>query len=225
MVVSRCTAQTSPSGPSLYALLVYGILSHLDHDSVIPTVSVCFSAKQKVPTGQEQGHIYLSILNAQHICCSVTQLCPTLCDPVDCSTPGFLVPHHLPEFAQSQVHRVGDIIHHLILCHLLLLPSVFPSIRVFSSESALWIRWSKYWSFSCSISLSNEYSGLNSFRIDWFDFLAVQGTLKSLLQHHSSKASVLEMLIFFMHIFFVIFLKYFLFALNSFYSFWIPYAY
>ena len=110
MVVSRCTAQTSPSGPSLYALLVYGILSHLDHDSVIPTVSVCFSAKQKVPTGQEQGHIYLSILNAQHICCSVTQLCPTLCDPVDCSTPGFLVPHHLPEFAQSRVHWVGDAI-------------------------------------------------------------------------------------------------------------------
>ena len=83
--------------------------------------------------------------------------------------------------------------NHLILCHpLLLLPSIFPSIRVFSIESALHIRWPKYWSFSFSISLSNECSGLISFRMDWFDLLAVQGTLKSLLQHHSSKASILQ---------------------------------
>ena len=82
--------------------------------------------------------------------------------------------------------------NHLILCHpLLLLPSIFPSIRVFSNESVLHIRWPKYWSFSFSINPSNEYSGLISFRIDWFDLLAVQGTLKSLLQHHSSKASIL----------------------------------
>ena len=82
--------------------------------------------------------------------------------------------------------------NHLILCHpLLLLPSMFPSIRVFSNESALRIRWPKYWSFSFSISTSNEYSGLISFRMDWLDLLAVQGTLKSLLQHHSSKASIL----------------------------------
>src|SRR5574337_118852 len=82
--------------------------------------------------------------------------------------------------------------NHLILCpHLLLLPSIFPSIRVFSNESALCIRWPKYWSFSFNISPSNEHSGLISFRIDWFDLLAVQGTLKSLLQHHSSKASIL----------------------------------
>ena len=82
--------------------------------------------------------------------------------------------------------------NHLILYHpLLLLPSVFPSIRVFSNESALRIRWSKYWNFSFSISLSNEYSGLMSFRIDWFDLLSIQGTLKNLLQHHSSKASIL----------------------------------
>ena len=82
--------------------------------------------------------------------------------------------------------------NHLILCHPLLpLPSIFPSIRVFSNESAPPIRWPKYWSFSFSISLSNEYSGLISFRIDWFDLLAVQGTLKSLLQHHSLKASIL----------------------------------
>ena len=88
--------------------------------------------------------------------------------------------------------------NHLILCHpLLLLPSIFPSIRVFSSELALHIRWPKYWSFSFSISASNEYSGLISFRIDWFDLLAVQGTLKSLLQHHSSKASILRCSAFF----------------------------
>ena len=88
--------------------------------------------------------------------------------------------------------------NHLILCHpLLLLPSVFPSIRVFSNESALHIRWPKYWSFSFSISPFNEYSGLIFFRIDWFDLLLVQGTLKSLLQYHSSKASILQCLAFF----------------------------
>ena len=89
--------------------------------------------------------------------------------------------------------------NHLIHCHpLLLLHSIFPSIRVFCNESVLHIRWPKYWSFSFSISLSNEYSGLISFRIDWFDLLAVQGTLKSLLQHHSSKASILWCSAFFM---------------------------
>ena len=88
--------------------------------------------------------------------------------------------------------------NHLILCRpLLLLPSIFPSIRVFSNESALHIRWPKYWSFIFSISLSNEYSGLISFRMDWLDLLAVQGTLKSLLQHHSSKASILRRWTFF----------------------------
>ena len=87
--------------------------------------------------------------------------------------------------------------NHLILCHPLLLPSVFPSIRVFSSELALCIRWLKYWSFSFSISLSNEYSGLVSFRIDLFDLLAVRRTLKSLLQHRSSKASILQCSVFF----------------------------
>ena len=88
--------------------------------------------------------------------------------------------------------------NHLILCHLLLLlPSIFPSIRVFSSESVLLIRWPKYWRFSFSISPSNEYSGLMSFRMDWLDLLAVQGTLKSLLQHHSSKASIFQCLAFF----------------------------
>ena len=124
--------------------------------------------------------------------CSVTQLCPTLCDPMDCSTLGFPV-HHLPELAQTHVHWVNDAIQP---SHPLLSPSppasIFPSIRVFSNESALHTRWPNYWSFSYSISPSNEYSGLISFRMDWFALLAVQGILKSLLQHHSSKASIFQ---------------------------------
>ena len=185
---------------------------------------------------------------------SVTQPCPTLCNPMNCSTPGFLVLHHLPELAQTHVHWVSDAIqpshplsptspseeiqfssvqllsrvwlfvtpwtaarqaylsitnswslpklmsielvmpsNYFILCRpLLLLPSIFPSIKVFFNESVLHIRWPKYWSFSFSISPSNEYSGLISFRMDWLDLPAVQGTLKSLLQHHSSKASILQ---------------------------------
>ena len=113
---------------------------------------------------------------------SVTQSCLSLCNPMNRSTPGLPVHHQLPEFTQTHVHRVGDASSHLILCRPLLLPpSIFPSIRVFSNESVLPIRWPKYWSFSFNISPSNEYSGLISFRIDWLDFLAVQGTLKSLL--------------------------------------------
>ena len=109
------------------------------------------------------------------------------------STPGLLVHHQLPEF--TQIMSIESVMpsSHLILCRpLLLLPSVFPGIRAFSNESVLCIRWPKYWSFSFSISLSNEYSRLISFRMDWLDLLAVQGTLKSLLQHHSSKASILQ---------------------------------
>ena len=118
---------------------------------------------------------------------------------MDCSRPGRPVYHHLSEFTQTQVHWVSDPSNHLILCHpLLLLPSIFPSITVFSSESVLCTRWPKYWSFSFNISRSNEYSRLISFTIYWFDLLGVQGTLKSLLQHHSSKASVLQRSAFFM---------------------------
>ena len=114
--------------------------------------------------------------------------------PLDCSTPGSSILHSLPEFAQSCPLMLSS---HLLLCHpLLLLPSIFPSIRVLSGESALSIRWPKYWSFS--ISPSSEYSGLISCRIDWFDLLAVQGPLKILLQHHSSKASILQCSAFFM---------------------------
>ena len=120
---------------------------------------------------------------------SATHLCLTL---LDCSTPGFPVHHQFPELAQTHVHRVGDAIQPFHpICHLLLLPpSIFPSIRVFSNESVPHIK-PKYCSFSISISPSNEYSGLISFKMDWLDLLAVQGTLKSLLQHHSSKASIL----------------------------------
>ena len=117
---------------------------------------------------------------------------------MDCSTPGFPVFHCLPEFAQIAVHWVNDAIY-LILCHpLLLLPSIYPSIRVFSNESAPHIKWPKYWSFSFDISPSNEYSGLTSLRMDWLALLPVQGTLKSLLQNHSSKASILWRTAFFM---------------------------
>ena len=124
---------------------------------------------------------------------SVTQSHPTLCDPVNRSTPGLPVRHQLPESTQTHVHWVGDAIHHLILCHpLFLLPSIFPSISVFSNESALHMKWPKYWSFSFNISPSNEHTELISVRMDGLALLAVQGTLKSLLQHHKSKASILK---------------------------------
>ena len=115
-----------------------------------------------------------------------------LLDCMDYSTPGLPVHHQLRELAQTHVHWVLMPSSYLILCRPLLLPpSIFPSIRVFSNESVLCIRWPKYWSFSFSISAFNEYSGLISFKIDWLDLLAVQGTLKSLLQQHSLKASIL----------------------------------
>ena len=124
---------------------------------------------------------------------SVTQSCLTLCDPMNRSTPGLPVHHQLPEFTQTHVHLVGDAIQlSYPLSTLGLLPPIPPSIRVFSSESTLCMRWPKYWSFSFSISPSNEHPGLISFRMDWLDLLTVQGSLKSLLQHHSSKASILR---------------------------------
>ena len=121
-----------------------------------------------------------------------TQSCPTFCDPMNRSTPGLPVHHQLPQFTQTHVHWVGDAIQpsHPLL-PLLLLPSTFQSIRVFSNESASHISWPKYWSFSFNISPSNEHPGLISFRMNWLDLLAVQRTLKSLLQHHSSTASIL----------------------------------
>ena len=128
---------------------------------------------------------------------SIAQLYQTLRNPMDCSTPGFPVHHQLPELTQTHVLKSVMPSNHLILCHPLLLPSIFHSIRVFSKESALHIKWPKYWSFSFTISPSSEHPGVISFRMDWLDLLAVQGTLKSLLQHHSSKASILRWSAFF----------------------------
>ena len=123
---------------------------------------------------------------------SVSQLCPTLCDPMNCSMPCLPVYHQLPGFTQTHIELVMPS-SHLILCRpLLLLPPTPPSIRVFSNQSILCIRWPKYWSFSFSSSPSKENPGLISFRMDWLDLLAVQGTFKSLLQYHSSKASILR---------------------------------
>ena len=124
---------------------------------------------------------------------SVAQSYPTVCDPMDCSTPGF------PSFTNSQsvlklmsIESVMPSSHLILCCPLLFLPSIFSSIRVFSNESTLLMRWPKYWSFSFNISPSNEHPGLISFRMDWLDLTAVQGTLKSFFQHHSLKASILQ---------------------------------
>ena len=123
---------------------------------------------------------------------SVAQSCPTLCDPWAATHQASLsITNSRSSLKLMSIQLVMPSNHLFLCCPLLLLPSIFPSIRVFSNESALHIRWPKYWSFSFNISPSNEYSGLISFRMDWLDLLAVQGTLKSLLQHHSSKASIL----------------------------------
>jgi len=131
----------------------------------------------------------INLIAKRHICVesqfsSVFQSCPTLCDPLNCSMPDLPVHHQHPEFTQTHVQRCESVMpsSHLILCRpLLLLPPIPPSIRVFSNESTLHMRWPKYWSFSFSISPSKEHPGLTSFRMDWLDLLAVQGTLKSLL--------------------------------------------
>ena len=129
---------------------------------------------------------------------SVAQLCPTLCHPMDCSMPGLPVHHQLLYLLKLiSIESLMASKHLILCCPLLLPPSFFLSIRVFSNESALCIWWLKYWSFSFNISPSSTYSGVTSFRMDWLDLFAVQGTLKSLLQHHTSKASVLCHLAFF----------------------------
>ena len=145
-------------------------------------------------------------------CCSVAQLCLALCDPVDCNTPGFHVHHQPPEFSQAYVHWVGDAIQPSY-------PLLFPSPPAFNlsqhqglfpGELALCIRWPKCWIFSFNISPSNEYSVLISFRVDWFDLLTVQVTLKSLFQHHSLKASIPQHSAFFIvqHLSFLLFAFY-----------------
>ena len=129
---------------------------------------------------------------------SVTQLCPPLCNPMNRSTPGLPVHHQLPETTQTHVHWVSDTIQpsHLLSSPSFSAPNPSQHHGLFS-ESALHIRWPKYWSFSFNISPSNEHPGLISFRMDWLDLLAVQGTLKSLLQHYISKASILQWPVFF----------------------------
>ena len=144
-----------------------------------------------LPPSCKQHPEFCSLYNA--LSCqfsSVTQSRPTLCDHMDHSTPG--LPVHPNSRSLLKLMSIESVMpsNQLILCHPLLLPSIFPSIRVFSNESALHIRWPEYWGFS--IRPSSEYAGLISFRMDWLDLLAVQGTLKSLLQHHSSKASILR---------------------------------
>ena len=144
------------------------------------------------------GGVSLSLSSASSswVVVQLLKLCPTLCKPMDCSTPAS---HVLPiSWSLLKLTSIESVTpsNHLILCPLLRLPSIFPSIRVFSNESLLCIRWPNYWNFS--FSPSNEYSRLICFRIDWFDLLAVLGTLKSLLQHYHSKASILQHSAFFM---------------------------
>ena len=155
-----------PSGNSYTSLLAFSIRGQTEE-----------ARRNTIPQRLKQNLIQFS---------SVAQSWPTLCNPMDWSMPGFPVHHQLLEFIQTHIHRVSEASNHLILCHSLLLPpSIFHSIRVFTSESVLCIRWPKLWSFSFSISASSEYSGLTAFRIDWLDLHAVQGTLKSVLQHCS----------------------------------------
>ena len=154
---------------------------------------VCISTQDTMNSRKTVGR-YLNSVQFS----SVTHSCLTLCNPMNCSTPGLLVHHHLPKFTWTHIHRVGDAIQPSHpQSSPSLLPPIPPSIRVFSNESTLCMKWPKYWSFSFSIIPSKEIPGLISFRMDWLDLLAVQGTLKSLLQHHSSKTSILQCSTFF----------------------------
>ena len=147
---------------------------------------------QAYPAGKWQGRTS----NPQQSASRPHALTMRLFDPMDCSTPGFLVHHQLSEFTQTHVHQLGDAIQpsHPLLSPSLLLPSVFPSIRVFSNESVLCIRWPKYWSFTFSISPSSEYSELISFRMDWLNHLAVQRTLKSSPKQHFKSINLMAYL-------------------------------
>ena len=143
---------------------------------------LCFIllTKLRISSGVSRSAISKRLLwRGKDCCCSVALSCPTLCDPMNCSTPVFLVLHCLPEFAQTHVRWVSVAVQpSLLCCPLLFLPSIFPSIRDFSNELALCIKRPKYWSFSFSISPTDDYSWLISFRINWFDLLPVQWTLR-----------------------------------------------
>ena len=174
---------------SLFFTAIKGILNAIVVVELL--ISSCLTSSK--PHGCSPGSVH-GISQAGRLVqfSSVAPLHLTLCDPMDCSMPGLTLHHQLLELAQIHVCRVGDAIQP---SHPLSSPSppisIFLSTRVFSKESVFHIRWPKYWSFSFCFSTSNEYSGMISFRVDWLDLLAVQGTLKSPLQHHSSKASIL----------------------------------
>ena len=158
----------------------------------LPTYNYTFSPKENIMVSWVDTMACGSVYMRQTEYSLVTQWSPTLCDPMDYSTPGFPVHHQFQSLLKLMSIKSVMPSNHLILCHpLLLLPSIFPSIRVFSNESVLHIKWPKYWNFTVSISPSNEYSGLISFSFDWLDLLSVQGIVKS-LQHHGSKASILR---------------------------------
>ena len=175
-------------------LIIFPILTE---SSCGPPISVNSTFNHSVTPDRKSGCYLFSSLSFIPFS-SVAQSSPTLCDPMNCSTPGLPVHHQLPKFTQTHVDQVGDAIQssHSLLS-LLLQPTILPSIRAFSSESTLHMRWPKYWSFSFSIIPSKEHPGPISFRMDSLDLLTVQGTLKSLLQHHSSKASILQRSAFF----------------------------
>ena len=174
-------------------MLLYILFISLVYYRFVPTHLLC-----DILANIHIVHFYMLYIQ-WYLISSVAQSCLILCDPMDCSTPGFSVHCQLPELTQTHVHWVGNAIQPSHPLSSASPPNfkIFPSIRVFSNESVPCIRWPKYRSFSFSISPSNEYSGLISFRIDWLDLLAFQGTLKSLLQHHSSKASILQCSAFF----------------------------
>ena len=161
----------------------------LPYDPVIPPLGIYL---EKTIIQKEMGtYTVTKALFPGPVISSVTKSCPTLCDQWTAARQASLsITNSQSSLKLMSIESVMPSNHLMLSCPLLLLPSIFPSTRVFSNESVLCIRWPKYWSFSISISPSNEYSGLISFRMDWLDLLAVQGTLKSLLQHHSSKASI-----------------------------------
>ena len=167
------------------ALFIY--FKHYKSSGIFLTTSWLFFLEKSLENVHYQIMIWVHSVQFS----SVAQSCPTLCDLMNHSTPGLPVHHQLPEITQTHVHRVGDAMQpsYPLLSSSPPAP-IPPSIRVFSNESTLRMRWPKNWSFSFSISPSNEHPGLISFRMDWLDLLAVQVTLKSLLQHHSSKVSI-----------------------------------
>ena len=159
-------------------VLVSYYYQHLfTHPPILPSVHT-INNQRSTFTERQRRQMVPQLMMVQLKIFQLSVQLPTLCDPMNLSTPGLPVHQQLPEFTQTHVHESVMPSNHLILCHTLLMPSLFPNIRVFSNKSALLIMWPKYWSFSFNISPSSEHPGLISFRMDWLDLLAVQGTLK-----------------------------------------------